>query len=206
MGAAATVRSSASLVVEPLVLRRAMWPRLMTDRGPSFRPIPGTWYAHIEKHGYGASVVLPIVSCSKCTKIFFLVHTAPASEAFTRMTGAAVPVTHRISPIGEVRVLRGKEAEGDVECPHCGLHRHLYLDQWNRLRPLYCTAYVREGTVAPVLFMYSHASTAKEARFHMGAVRHQVIAVGRAVGFLFDEKKRTFQAEATSRLVTRGDG
>ena len=202
---AVTVRSATSLVVEPLVLRRAMWPKVMTDRGPSFRPVPGSWYAHVEKRGYGASVVLPIVACPKCSKHFFLVHTAPASEAFTRMTGTPVPVTHRISPVGEVKVLAtGRREEGDVECPHCGMHRHLYLDQWNKLRPLYCIAYI-EGGQPPVQFAYSHASSRKEALFHFGGRKVQVIDVGRAVGMLFDEVRKTFQAEATSRLVTKGD-
>lgn len=199
---AATVQSSSSLVVEPLVLRRAKWPKVATERGPSFRPVPDSWYPHIEKRGYNSSVVLPIVCCPKCSKIFFLVHTQLAAESFSKMTGASMPVTHAISHVGEVTVLGDKR--GDVQCPHtgCGLHRHLYLDQWDKLRPLYCTAYVDAGTVAPVKFAYSHATTVKEAMFHFGSRRVNIVSVGRAVGFLYDEATKKISADAASKIAT----
>jgi hypothetical protein len=196
MTQAISIQSAASVVVEPLVLRRAKWPRVMTARGPSFRTIPDTWYAHIEKRGFNSSVVLPIVCCPRCKKMFFLIHTQDASQAFTRMTGAPVPVTHRISPIGEVKVLNGKDRSGDVVCPHpgCGLHRHVYLDQWDKLRPLYVAAYT-EGSSVEVKFAYSHATSMAEARYHLGAGKFNVISVGRAVGFLFDEKTNKTSAD-----------
>lgn len=203
MTQAVSIQSTASVVVEPLVLRRARWPRVVTERGPSFRTIPDTWYAHIEKRGFNSSVVLPIICCPRCKKMSFLVHTQDAAAAFTRMTGSPVPVTHRISPVGEVKVLNGKDRSGDVMCPHtgCGLHRHVYLDQWDKLRPLYCTAYV-EGSSPEVRFAYSHASSTKEARFHLGAGKFQVISVGRAIGFLYDEAKKTMTADVLSRIST----
>ena len=46
MTQSASVYGNASIVVRPLVLARAMWPKSEMPGGVGFRPIKGTWYAH----------------------------------------------------------------------------------------------------------------------------------------------------------------
>ena len=176
----ATVFTNASLVVRPLVLERAMWPRSRSEEGVGFRPIKGTWYAYTEKRGYNSSIVVPLVSCPSCAGLLFLSPSQEVARTLGRLFGRIVPVAHRIDEVGKV--------SPDIKCMHakCSFHRTLYLDKWNNLRPLYVTAFT-EGAGIDVKFAYSHAASRKEALFHLGAGNHKVIEVGRAVGYMYDE-------------------
>jgi hypothetical protein len=186
---AATVHSQASIVVDPEVIPRATWGRQVGPRGePMFRPIRGTWYAAMYKPRVGASIVVPMMSCPSCAGMLFLSHRADTARILGSWMGRIVPVAHSIA-------LTGKVAP-DLRCsqPRCGFHRTVYLDKWDRLRPLYCTAYV-EGSNPEIKFAYSHATSQKEARFHLGKGNYHVLSVGRAVGFKFDEKKNKLTAD-----------
>lgn len=186
---AASVFSQASLVVQPEIVPRAMWGKKLGPKGePMFRPVKGSWYAHMHKPRIGASVVVPILSCPACAGLLFLSHRPETARVLGGWMGRVVPVAHSISLVGKV--------SPDLKCsqPRCGFHRTVYLDKWDRLRPLYCTAYT-EGSNPEIQFAYSHATSMKEARFHLGAGRFNVISVGRAIGFKFDEVKNKLSAD-----------
>lgn len=184
MNAVATIQGNASVVVRPLALARAMWPRQDGPSGPGFRPIRGTWYAHLDKSG-PTSIVVPMLSCPSCAGLLFVVHSQPTARILGRMMKTIVPVAHSVSTEGKV--------SPDIKCMHkgCNFHRTVYLDKWDRLRPLYCIAFT-EGRGIDVQFAFSHAVSQKEARVHLGAGNFNIIGIGRAVGFLFDEKTRKF--------------
>jgi hypothetical protein len=181
MNTVATLHSNAAIVVRPIVLARAMWARSPMPGGLGLKPIKGTWFAHMDKSGGGASVVLPMISCPSCAKMLFLTPTQETARVLGRMLQTIVPVAHSIDTVGKV--------SPDIRCAHpgCSFHRTVYLDKWDRLRPLYVTAYT-EGVSPDLKFAYSHAASQKEARFHLGSGDFNIISVGRAVGVLFDEK------------------
>jgi hypothetical protein len=185
MTATASVYAQASIVIHPIALERAVWQRQRGLAGLGLKPIKGTWYALTEKRGFNSSVIVPIISCPSCAGLLFISNKPEAAQVIGRMVGHIVPVAHAVD-------LKGKIAP-DIRCMHdgCSFHRTVYLDKWDRLRPLYCTAYTRDSSI-DIEFAFSHAASAKEARFHLGAGNFNIIGVGRAVGFLFDEKARKF--------------
>lgn len=180
MTQSASIIGNASVVVRPLVLERALWPSKAGGPGAlALRPIPGTWHAHMDKSGH-TSVVVPLVSCPACGGMLFIVPSQDTARVLGRMMGRIVPVAHKVSIEGKV--------SPDVRCMHgkCSFHKTLYLDKWDRLRPLYATAYVRDGS-HKIEISYSHASSQKEARFHLGALKCKILGIGRAIGFFVDE-------------------
>ena len=184
MNAVTTIQGNAAVVVRPLVLARAMWPRQDAPGGVGFRPMKGTCYAYLDKAG-PTSIVVPMISCPSCAGLLFIVHTQETARILGRMMRTIVPVAHRVDTVGKVAP--------DIRCMHkgCNFHRTMYLDKWDRLRPLYSIAYT-EGRDIDIKFAFSHAASQREARVHLGTGNFNIIGIGRAVGFLFDEKTRKF--------------
>ncbi len=191
--AAATVHTQASINVRALVLARAKWESEPAPDGRmAFRPQKGTWYGHIVRgRGPADATVVPMVSCPSCGGILFLSHSEDAAKALRRMTGMPVPVAHRIDPYGKV--------SPDILCQHgrCDFHRSVYLDRWNKTKPLFAIAYVNldKGVHGTIEIAYSHAIDAREARFHLGAGNFKVIGAGRAIGLFVNEKTGRVTAE-----------
>ena len=184
----ATIHARASLQVRALIFARATWP---TERTPSghfgFRPQKGTWHAYVDRGAKAAGIlptILPVLACPSCGGLLWLSPSEAAAKALRRMTGAPVPVAHQIDPMGRVAP--------DLRCQHgrCDFHRKVYLDRWNKTKPLYATAYVNldKGEHGEIEIAYSHAMTPREARMHLGAGNYRVLGSGRAVGFFVDEK------------------
>jgi len=191
-----SVHTSASVIVRPLVLPRAKWSfdaiggvRGGGDRGPggpgelAFRPMKGTWYGHVVR-GKSAHdvIVLPIIGCPTCNSPLFLAHRADTAKMLSRLMRRPVPVVHKIDHLGKV--------QPDIQCGGCGFHRKIYLDRWNKTKPLYALAYVdmRKGAERKIEIAYSHSIDTREARFHLGPGKYDVIAGGPAIGFFVDEK------------------
>jgi hypothetical protein len=186
----AFVHSNAAVIVRPVVLPRAVWPRKSSPGGLSLSPVPGTWYAFEDKgdgpRGTIVRPLIPMISCPACAGLLFLSHTPEGARALGRMVKAVVPIAHRISHEGKVAP--------DIKCTHgtCSFHRTVYLDKWDKTRPLYCAAYC-EGRDPEIKFCYSHATSPAEARLHLGPGDFTIVGIARAIGFAFDEKTRKFE-------------
>jgi hypothetical protein len=186
-----TVHSSTSIDVRTEVIPRATWRSARTSEGFALHPMKGTWYGHVirgrERHDV---TVVAIVGCPSCGKMLMLSHSLAAAQALRAMTGMPVPVSHQIDALGKV--------SPDIRCMHkgCGFHRKVYLDRWNKTKPLFAVAYVNLRT-KEIEIAYSHAVDAREAIFHLGANRRDIRvittpdgrpAAGPAVGFYVDER------------------
>ncbi len=193
-----TVHSSASLNIHAIVLPRALWETKMTDRGLGIVPQKGTWYAHVLRGKSAHDVkILPMIGCPNCGGLLYVVHTDDAAAGLRQMTGGRIPVsvTHQVNHLGLVRDRRG----GDLLCMHgrCDFHRRVYLDRWNKTKPLYAIAYVEgvghtqdEVARGEIKVDYCHAVDRKEALNHFGARRNvRVIDAGPAVGFFVKDKE-----------------
>jgi hypothetical protein len=188
--ATATVHTHASITIGSVVLRRAKWE---TARDPSGRiavnPQRGTWHGHIvrgrNKH---ETVVVPMVGCPSCGGVLFLSHSPDAAAVLAILLGVRVPV----DTLGKVTP--------DLQCQHgrCDFHRTVYLDRWNKTKPLYAIAYINRSAgrgAGRIEIAYSHALNAQEARFHLGRGAFDVIGAGPAIGFYVDEKTGRVTAE-----------
>jgi len=193
----ATTHSSASLQVRALVLPRARWQitqpwameRARNDL--QFRPVKGTWYGHVIRGKAAHDVaVLAIVGCPSCGRALFLTHSPEAASFLKKALRLPVPVAHSIDHLGKVTP--------DLQCKHagCSFHRKVYLDRWNKTKPLFAIAYVDMSKKRQEIeIAYSHAIDAKEARFHLGPGNYSVIAAGPAIGFHYNEKTNRLTAE-----------
>jgi hypothetical protein len=182
------VHASASLEVQAHVLRRAEWAsERVIGRGDALTPIPDTWYGH-KVRGRAAHdfVLVAMIACPKCGGMNILSHSPEAARAISAMTGRAVPpVAQQIDHLGKV--------SPDFRCMHpgCGFHRKVYLDRWNKTKPLYACAFIDMKLPVKqrkIEIAYSHAIDAREARFHLGPGKFHVIATGPAIGFHVDER------------------
>jgi hypothetical protein len=193
------VQTRAALNTKPAVLPRAEWKVSNAPDGtPAFGsvrggPIPrGTWFAWILRKRDGGTVVMPLVSCPKCGGLTRL-HTDKSTPIYRVAYGRPnLPVVHKVESNGKV--------SPDVACanPRCDFHRTVYLDRWNRTKPLWAIAYV-EMPSGRIQIDYTNAVNGKEALFHFGmAVKDgkivstrknvQVIGAGPAVGFFVNER------------------
>jgi hypothetical protein len=151
------VDRSPSLVKEALVLARSKdWKLENTPQGPGIRGIPATWY----KDNSLPSSILAIIDCPKCNNISVLhrnVHT--------------IDHNCKVSP--------------DFKCPHCSLHRMLYLDSFFD-KPLWACAIERwKNSKVKAEIVYVHAEDEREARTQLGSIgtRDKIVSIGRAIGF-----------------------
>jgi hypothetical protein len=190
MTATATVHTQASMSVRPIALALKKWETMRTPNGQlGLRPEKGTWHAQIVRGASRTdSTVVPMVACPRCAHLLILTPTPGAARAVSRMLGKAIPVAHSIDSYGKV--------SPDLLCMHggCDFHRTIYLDQWNRQKPLYAIAYTKDGG-DELLIDYCHATNQREARAHLGAGNFNVIAVGPAVGFWQNEKTGKLSTE-----------
>ena len=175
------VHSTSSIIVRPIVLRRAEWATHERAVGPTV--IPGTWYAHVVRGRDAWDVaVIPFIGCPLCGKKNVLVHNEQAAAIVARGIGQpVVPVTHTNDHLGKV--------SPDVMCmtPGCSFHRQVYLDRWNKTKPLYAIAYTR-GQSTKIEIAYSHSIDAREARIHLGVGDYNIIGAGPAIGFFVNER------------------
>lgn len=199
---ATTIHSHASIDVRTEVISRAQWPRVSTPDGRvAYEPVKGTWYGQVvrgrERH---AVTVIAMISCPSCAKLLMLSHSVQAARALRAMTGMVVPVAHQIDYLGKV--------SPDLRCTHgsCGFHRKVYLDRWNKTKPLFALAYVdlSKGEHGEIEIAYSHSIDTREAMFHLGktgkSIRVLTDAKGRpvagpAVGIYIDEKTGRITAD-----------
>jgi hypothetical protein len=198
---ATTIHSNASINIGTVVLPRARWNRAPTPDGRiAYEPIKGTWYGQVirgrERH---AVTVIAIISCPSCGKLLMLSHSPDAARGLRAMTGMQVPVAHQIDYQGKV--------SPDVRCMHkpCEFHRKVYLDRWNKTKPLYAIAYVdlAKGEHGEIEISYCHAIDPKEALFHFQHGRNVRIltlpngrpAIGPAISFYVDEKTGRITAD-----------
>jgi hypothetical protein len=190
-----TVHTAASIDVRTLVLPRATWHTAPTADGRlSLQPQKGTWYGHILRGRANHDVmVVPLIACPSCNGTIVLSHTASTAKVISALHGGGlrVPIAHQIDHLGRV--------QPDIRCTHgsCNFHRRVYLDRWNKTKPLFAIAYVNQarGEHGEIEIAYSHAIDAREARFHLGAGNYRIIASGPAVGFFVDEKTGRMTAE-----------
>jgi hypothetical protein len=190
--ASATVHTHAAITIGSVVLRRAKWETARDESGRiGVAPQKGTWYGHIvrgrNKHD---SIVVPMVGCPACGGALFLSHSADCAAALSLLLGIRVPVAHRIDGLGKVSpdLLCQRQGHGGGQCD---FHRKVYLDRWNKTKPLYAIAYVNRAAErgrGAIEIAYSHALNAREARFHLGRGEFDVIGAGPAIGFFVDEK------------------
>jgi hypothetical protein len=184
----AVVHARASLDVRAIVLPRAQWDVLPTPEGRgglAFRPQKGTWYGHIVRgRSRLDTTVLAMIGCPACGGVLLLSQSEDAARALRKLTGLPVPVAHAIDRLGKVTP--------DVLCKHgrCDFHRKVYLDRWNKTKPLYAIAYVNleKSEHGAIEIAYSHALSAAEARLHLGQGSFKVIGAGPAIGFFVNEK------------------
>lgn len=185
---ASTVHSQASINVRAVVLPRAKWDTAQTAKGLAFLPQKGTWYGHVIRDGHDVNVVA-MIACPNCGGTLYLSHDQAAAKALRRMTGMPVPVAHTINHLGMV--------SPDVLCQHgrCDFHRKVYLDRWNKTKPLYAIAYI-EGEHGEIKIDYCHAIDRREARLHFGPRRNvRIIDIGPAVGFFVNERTGRITAD-----------
>lgn len=117
-------------------------------------PVPATWDECPE-----VDRVLALVGCPKCGKANGLVESV-----------------HSVTSTGEV--------QPRFQCAECDFARGIYLDRWNKRKPLYAIAIERRAGNRIVAEMhYAHASNEREARFHLGPGNYRVVAVAPAVGY-----------------------
>jgi hypothetical protein len=187
------IHSQSSLIVRPAILARAEWTREPTADGRmAFRPVKDTWYGHIVRGRHAHDVVIvPMVGCPGCGGLLFLSHTEATAKVLRAVLGQrVVPVVHSIDYLGKVAP--------DLLCgrPRCDFHRQVYLDRWNKTKPLFALAYVNTAKGNRIEIAYSHSVDEKEARFHLGMGPYRVIGGGPAIGFFVDEKTGRITAEA----------
>jgi hypothetical protein len=176
-----SVSTTAAVDPQSLVIARARWG--VEDHNGQFavKPIKGTWYGHIVRGRAAHDItVIPMLGCPGCGNVQFLSHSKEAAARIGDMLRRAVPVVHRIDHLGKV--------SPDMRCAYtgCGFHRKVYLDRWNKTKPLYACAYV-EGARGKIEIMYSHSVDAREAKMHMPKKGVRIIATGPAIGFFVDE-------------------
>ncbi len=196
-----TIHSHASVDIRTEVIARAQWATgRSADGRVAYRPEKGTWHAHVvrgrERHDV---TIVPMIACPSCNKLLMLSHSIAAAKVLRAMTGMPVPVAHQIDSLGKV--------SPDIRCNHpgCGFHRKVYLDRWQKTKPLFAIAYVNleRGEHGKIEIAYSHSIDAREAVFHLGTGKHiRVIktadgrpAAGPAVGFFVDEKTGRMTAD-----------
>jgi hypothetical protein len=192
--AVATVHTQASFNVEAIVLPRATWETEETPDGRlAVRPQRGTWYGHVARGRAQHDVtVIPVIACPNCGGGLFIPHSKEAATALRKLTGMPVPVAHAIDHKGKV--------SPDIHCQHgrCGFHRTVYLDRWNKTKPLYAIAYVNmdRGEHGQIQIDYTNAVDEREARFHFGVrPRCRIIKAGLAIGFYVDERTGRMTAD-----------
>jgi hypothetical protein len=195
MTAAPTVYSRASLTVQPVILPREVWP---AREDGALRPIKGSWHARVVRNSKALhdTAIIVMIACPSCGGLLFTPHTDASAKALARMLGRSGPnvpktATHSIDAVGKI--------SPDVLCMHerCDFHRRVYLDKWNKTKPLYCIAYTKRGSLE-LEFAYCHASDQREALFHLGGRPGDfvIVEVAPAVGyFVADEKKGTLVAQ-----------
>ena len=181
-----TVHSQASIDVRTIVLPRANWERARTPQGAALRPQKGTWYPHVVRGRSAHDVtIVPLLGCPKCGGLLYLSHTPATAKALGVILGAEGPVAHSIDTLGRV--------SPDILCrhDHCGFHRRVILDRWNKTKALYAVAYVdsSKGEHGQIQIDYCHATDRKEALFHFAKSQsRRLIDAGPAVGFFVNEK------------------
>jgi hypothetical protein len=202
----AEITSAPSLQVRPVVVERAVW-KVLKKKDPSgktqigFDHVKGTWFPLVVKLSKIETVVVPILSCPACGMLLFI-STQKSHRGLMHLLGHAVPIVHQVSKEGLI--------SPDIVCDvkgqrRCSFHRKVYLDRWSNQKPLYVIAYVDVAKSPEILFDYCHASNRTEAGFHFGPRKVHVIDVGRAVGYLYDEKNKTATADVGSKVSTPGE-
>ena len=130
--------------------------------GESVCGIPGTW----DKLANGLETpnVLALVCCPNCHNISVIHRQVSCIDGLGKITPSFICKYER-----------------------CEFHRDAYLDLWNN-KPLYAMAIVRRGKQE---MMYTHASTADEARVQLGYMGpgEYIIGIGRAIGYFLEDKK-----------------
>jgi len=188
-----TIHTAASITIDTVVLPRADWKVEMTTQGLSIGPEKGSWYPHIVRGRARHDVtVVPMIGCPACGKLIMISHT----HAVARWIGAMhprkirVPVAHAVNHLGKV--------SPDIQCMHmgCSFHRRVYLDRWNKTKPLYAVAYfdlTKGGELGgEIAIDYCHAIDRREAlnQFGLGARRNvRIIDAGPALGFYVKDKE-----------------
>jgi hypothetical protein len=184
------IHQTASIAVRPVVLPRAYWPSSTTIGGRGVVPQKGTWYGHVSRGTSDLSTtVVAMISCPACGGLNILTHSEAAAKAVGKMLGRpVVPVAHQIDSTGRV--------SPDLLCMHgsCDFHRTVYLDRWNKTKPLYAIVYTR-GPHGRIEIAYAHAVDQKEARLHLGAGDYRIIDIAPAIGFFVDEKTGRMTAD-----------
>jgi hypothetical protein len=197
----AEINSAPSLQVRPIVVERAVWKVIKKQvngkTSLGFESVKGTWFPFLVRLNKLETVAVPIVSCPACGMLLML-STQKSQRGLMHILGHAVPVVHSVSREGLI--------SPDVRCDtsgsrKCSFHRKVYLDRWSNQKPLYVIAYT-EARSPEILFDYCHAANRAEAGLHFGPRKVNVIDVGRAVGYLYDEKNKTATADVGSKLST----
>ena len=199
----AEINSAPSLQVRPVVIERAVWKVIKKQvngkTSLGFESIKGTWFPFLVRLNKLETVAVPIVSCPACGMLLML-STEKSQRGLMHLLGHAVPVAHSVNKEGLI--------SPDVMCDpsssrRCSFHRKVYLDRWSNQKPLYVIAYVDlKSSSSEILFDYCHAASRAEAGLHFGPRKVNVIDVGRAVGYLYDEKNKTATADVGSKIVT----
>jgi hypothetical protein len=185
------IHSRASIDIRTVVLPRAKWESTRTADGRlALVPQKGTWHARIVRSAH-ASTVIPMIGCPACGGLLLISHTEMTARELRLMTGMPVPVAHSIDHLGRI--------SPDILCRHgrCDFHRKVYLDRWNKTKPLYAIAYINmaAGEHGEIEIAYSHSIDVKEARMHLGFGNFKIIGAGPAIGFFLDEKTGRLTAE-----------
>ncbi len=178
MNAAVEIQTHASLNARPIALARATWEIEETARGRAVRPVKATWTVQKIR-----GAIVPLIGCPNCGGLTMLVTRDMVEKGV--VTGVGARKVHEIDRYGkvtpDVKCMGGTSPGGP-----CDFHRTVYLDKWNRLKPLYAVAYTKPGSLK-IEIAYCHASNQREARIHLGHEKIRLIAIGPAVGFFVDE-------------------
>ena len=157
------------------VFRKDTWEVKLTATGQahSLRGEPGTW-SRLENWPDKPEWILAAVCCPRC-----------------KLPSVLTPKVHTVSQFGHVTPdffctqMPGGSTLNVLDTPHhCGFHRPIFLDHWNK-KPLYAiaTEQLRGDKWIPQI-EYCHASTVAQAREHLaGSGEYKIVAIGRAIGY-----------------------
>lgn len=187
--ATASISRVSSVDPRAVVLERRTWKTMRDGSGHllGIEPEKSTWHGLLHRDPHGTTVI-PLIGCPSCGGVLAIPHTGKGAAVLRALLNLPVPAAHSIDSFGKV--------SPDVQCRHvrgdhaCGFHRRVYLDRWNKTKPLYAIAYIdlsKKGR-EEILIAYSHAVDAREARLHLGKGNFDIVGVGPAIGFHVDER------------------
>ena len=147
------------------VLTLAEWETQPTDRGMTYRGVPGTWH-DVRKVAGCPKGLVALVCCPTCGEMFAL------SDR-----------VHEIDEKGHVK--------HSVPCTRgtCSFRASLILEKWNK-KPLYAVAIERWNGRAWIAEMHhTHANSDTEARAqcsHLGG-RYRIVSAAPVVGWFVED-------------------